>query len=490
MFQRIVVHHRNCIAATLVAAFACAGGNVRGEDAPLTPLTPAAAESSKTEKPAEPSDSYAAAAEHFGQAKWSEAAAAFQAFLVERPDDPRTVQARYFLGESLLRDGKHAAAAAAFRTALQSADDPATQAVAQFRLGEASYLSRKYADAVATLDMFLDAHPAHPAAPRASYYLVESAYSAGQYERAETAAAYFTAVYPDAVGAPRAALLQAASLLQLGRTHEARTVLVPLAAEAADRDPTIDALTASLELAAADEALAAGDLATAETRFRQFLTEHKSHDLASYATYRLAELAAAAGKWSDAAAQFASALKQEKLSADLRPLAWLAQVQALAQDRDWDAVLKVTEAAGQNLRTWSRRYEFDYLRGRAHLAKAEMNEARTAFGRVLSSQDAAGTETAALAQYMLGETHFLQRRYDAALADYRRAAEHAHPHWQAAAHLQAGKCCEQLNRPDEARAAYNAVLRDFAASPFAAEAQTRREACLRQAAAPGTPQRK
>lgn len=485
-----LVPSRNCFAATLVAAIACAAG-AYGEDAPLTPLTPTGSQTPAASEPTATTDRYVAAAEHYKASKWSDAAAEFDQFLAESPDDPRAAQARFFLGESLLRNQKPAEAAAAFRLVLKTATDPATVAAAQFRYAEALFLATSHQEAATALETFLDAQPTHPAAARGWYYLAESAFALNQFERAEFAAAYFTARHPDDASVARAALLQTASLVQLGRNLEARTVLTPLAAEAGDkRDAVLDVLDGSLDVAEIDAALARGDLDDAETRIKLFLREHPQHDFAPYVAFRSAEIAFAGGNWAEAADQFANVLQNQSLSAELRPLARLGQVQALAQDRNWDDVLTVAAAAQKNLNTWSRRYEFDYLLGRAHLAKAEMNEARTAFARVLSNNDAVGTETAALAQYMTAETYFLQRRYDAAIADYRRAAEYKYPHWQAAAQLQAGKCCEQLKRPDEARAAYDAVLSDFADSPFAAEARQRREACERQASAPGTPQRK
>lgn len=488
---RVATFRSNCFAATFVAAIACAEVDVHGDEAPLTPLTPAVATTANEAPVEKPSDRYVAAAELYRASKWNAAATAFEHFLSEHADDARAEQARFFLGECLLRDDKPAEAAEAFRLVLKTAAEPATIAAAQFRCGEALFQAGKHAEAVTALETFVDAQPKHAATARGWYYLAEATFALGRFEQAEHAAAHFTAVYADESTAPRVALLQAAALVQLGRNQEARAVLTPLEAEAGERrNPAFDVLDGSLDAADIDAALAHGELDAAQSQIKRFLKVHAAHELAPYVAFRSAEISFAEGKWNEAAERFAAVLVRKELNAELRPSAWLGRVQALAQDRNWDEVLTVAAEAREKLSTWPRRYEFDYLRGRAHLAKAEMNEARTAFGRVLSSNDAVGTETAALAQYMTAETHFLQRHYDTALADYRRAAEHKYPYWQAAAQLQAGKCCEQLHRPEEARAAYDVVLTDFAESAFAAEARTRREACLRQASAPAAPQRK
>lgn len=490
MRKRSATYRPTCIAATFVAAIACAHP-AWSEDAPLTPLNAPPAAAKQSESQTMPTDAYEAAAAAFRDGKWSTAAEGFRSFIAEKADDPRVEQARFFLAEALLRDGKHAAAAETFETVLQSATDAAIVTAAQFRCGEAAYLARDFDRAMKSLTTFLDAQPQHIAAPRAWHYLSEAAYSTGQFDQAEIAAAYFTACYPDDPAAARVATLQTASLLQLGRVREARTVLTPLQADSNSADdPTLRVLAGSLQVAAADEALAAGDLKLAAAAFEQFTVDHPQHELAPYAAYRLAEIASAEGEWVSAAKQFAAVIERGDLDRELVPTAWLARVQALAQDRDWAAVLTIAAEAQTQLTDWPRNYEFDYLRGRAHLARAEMKDAREAFSRVLASSNAKGTEVAALAQYMTAETHFLQRRYAAALVEYAQVGEHAHPHWQAAAQLQAGKCCEQLQRPADARLAYETLLRDFADSPFAAEARSRRDACLRQASAPAAAQRK
>jgi TolA-binding protein len=489
MRKRSATYRPTRIAATFVAAIACAQSGW-SEDAPLTPLNAPPATATQPAAPM-PTDAYEAAAAAFRDGKWSTAAEEFSGFIAEKAGDPRVEQARFFLAEALLRDGKHAAAAATFETVLQSATDPAIVTAAQFRCGEAAYLARDFDRAMKTLTKFLDAQPQHAAAPRAWHYLSEAAYATGRFDQAETACAYFTACYPDDAAAARVATLQTASLLQLGRVHEARTVLIPLQADSASADdPTLRVLAGSLQVAAADEALAVGDLKLAAGAFEQFAVDHPQHELAPYAAYRLAEIASAEGEWVSAAKMFAAVIERGDLDRELVPTAWLARVQALAQDRDWAAVLTVAAEAQTQLTDWPRNYEFDYLRGRAHLARAEMKDARVVFGQVIVAPNAKGTEVAALAQYMTAETHFLQRRYAEALVEYAKAGEHAHPHWQAAAQLQSGKCCEQLNRPADAQVAYETLLREFADSPFAAEARSRRDACLRQASAPAAAQRK
>jgi TolA-binding protein len=119
-------------------------------------------------------------------------------------------------------------------------------------------------------------------------------------------------------------------------------------------------------------------------------------------------------------------------------------------------------------------YDADYLCGRALGSLARFDEAREAYSRVLQSPAASKTETAAMAQWMIGETYFHQKRYTAAVDSYERClAEHAFPRWQAAALLQAGKCHMLQGDSASARRDLTRVVNDFADQPLSAEARTR-----------------
>ena len=79
-----------------------------------------------------------------------------------------------------------------------------------------------------------------------------------------------------------------------------------------------------------------------------------------------------------------------------------------------------------------------------------------------------------MAHWLLGESYFLQRQYEAALTAYDATLDcKAFPHWQAAALLQSAKCCEQLARKEEAHARYERVVQEFSSTTFAAEAKRR-----------------
>ena len=84
------------------------------------------------------------------------------------------------------------------------------------------------------------------------------------------------------------------------------------------------------------------------------------------------------------------------------------------------------------------------------------------------------TETAAMAQWMIGETYFHQQDYRQAIPAYLRVEIlHDFPHWQAAGLLQAGKCYEMQLDHQAAIQLYARVLKQYPNTPFCEEVSRR-----------------
>jgi tetratricopeptide (TPR) repeat protein len=127
----------------------------------------------------------------------------------------------------------------------------------------------------------------------------------------------------------------------------------------------------------------------------------------------------------------------------------------------------------------------DLLEADLAVRQIEFDQARSGYEAVVRSPAA----TAALlgrAQWMIGETYFLQRNFHAAIEAYRKV-EGLDPHgpYAAAALIQAGKCFEQLGRTQQAGVCYGTLISRFADSPHAGEAR-RRMAALSNGGAAGT----
>lgn len=100
-------------------------------------------------------------------------------------------------------------------------------------------------------------------------------------------------------------------------------------------------------------------------------------------------------------------------------------------------------------------------------------DARISIDQLLRNP-AAETEIKARAQWLLGETFFLQRQFASAVEAYRAVeAMNQEGPWAAAATLQAGRCFELLGRPREAAQCYTRLLTFDGSPQYAAEAQAR-----------------
>ena len=65
------------------------------------------------------------------------------------------------------------------------------------------------------------------------------------------------------------------------------------------------------------------------------------------------------------------------------------------------------------------------------MAENSYDDARAAFTRVVRSAAGGKTETAAMAQWMIGDTYFQQEKYPDALREYMRVEIlYPFPHWQ------------------------------------------------------------
>ncbi len=204
--------------------------------------------------------------------------------------------------------------------------------------------------------------------------------------------------------------------------------------------------------------------------------EYPASTLRDHARYWLAEATYRRGDYEAAVDQLAL-LEQDTAG---RRDSWLAMLplrraQSLAQLNKWQTAAQV---ALQLKKTWpdfDQTYEADYLLGRAAAATANFAGAREHYQAVVRSPQGSKTETAAMAQWMIGETYFHQQEYPAAVREYLRVEIlYSYPRWQAAALLQAGKCYELLNDRKAALELYDRLLERFGNESFAAEAKQRR----------------
>ena len=152
----------------------------------------------------------------------------------------------------------------------------------------------------------------------------------------------------------------------------------------------------------------------------------------------------------------------------------LRRAQVLAQQNQWDEAQPIAAKIEADFPNFQQQYEVDYLLGRCLANQADFEGARQAYNKVIHSPAGAKTETAAMAQWMIGETFFHQKNYEAAFREYLRVEIlYAYPTWQAGALLQAGKCHELLGDAKQAADLYERILKDYPNTTFAEQAAQR-----------------
>ncbi|MEN6451892.1 MAG: tetratricopeptide repeat protein [Thermoguttaceae bacterium] len=186
------------------------------------------------------------------------------------------------------------------------------------------------------------------------------------------------------------------------------------------------------------------------------------------ADYQLGNLAAAEARLDRLAKQIAD--KREPWMA----LIPLRRAQILAKREQWSEAAQIAAAIEKDFPRFDQQYDVDCLLGQCLAMQADFDAARRAYARVILSPTGAKTETAARAQWLIGESYFHQKNYEAALREYLKLEIlYAYPAWQAAALFEAAKCHELLGQKKEAAEVYRQLLDRYPKSPLVADAKKR-----------------
>lgn len=222
-------------------------------------------------------------------------------------------------------------------------------------------------------------------------------------------------------------------------------------------------------------AVADKDWSTVGTWSERLITEYPGHRLRWMSQFWAGEALFRQQKYGAAVERLIEVLpRTESRSEPWVAMTHLRLAQSLGHLDRWQEVLSIAEPARRRFADFSQAYEMDYLIGRALATEARFPQARAAYQQVLDSPTGRNTETAAMAQWMIGETYFHQEQFALAADAYHRTETlHRFPQWQAAALLQAGKCYEHLGRPQDAISAYRQLLNEHANCTLAEQAEER-----------------
>lgn len=422
---------------------------------------------------------------HYKANRWSECADALDRLLREFPDSPATEEALLVRGGSLENLQQWEAALAMYEQLLSKHPKSTRTNEALWHAGMLHERMKQSDRAIERYQQII-AEPANfgeldGVLHRCACLLR----AAGRSEQADALFARLRQEFPNSEYAGDALLRRAERAIAEGQHDEAEQLLAGF--DLSQAPPEVEQQARYLRGRAA---LGRGKWDEVESSLAPLCERFPQCDLAPTAAYLLAEAAYRRGDYPQAIARFVALnTPRNAESQSWAAAAELRRAQALAQLKQWDEAVDVADQIAERFPAFAETHEVDYLIGRAKAAQADFAGAREAYAKVLASQTGQKTQTAALAQWMTGESYFHQENFASALAEYSKLKDHPFPRLQAAALLQAAKCHEHLQQWPQAVASYEQLLKDHPDSELCADAQDLlREA--RRHLAGGAPKRK
>ncbi len=373
-------------------------------------------------------------------------------------------EALYQQGLALKQTKDYPGARKALAAMLEKAAQHELADAARLALGQVYQAEEAWAEAAKVFGTLRDGTKDKGLKEQAAYELAWSLQQAGQADPAQEAYAFLAKTFPKST-------LAADAHFQRG--------------ERAYRDKNYDEAVDAYEraLASADARLADKLLyrlgwchwaketwAEAAKLFDRLIKEHPESDLVPEGRLQAGEAYVKLGKPADAADRLKplveAAPKDFDGLADARYRLGEAQ---LVLGRAGQAVATLTALVQQHP-SYPLLAEAQFLLGKALYEEKQYEQARQRF------QQAAGmtqTETAAKAQFYLGETYLAEGQARDALKAYLRvvALWSGYTEWAAAAQFEAGKAYLQLDRKDDAREAFQTVTTQYADTKWAQSAK-------------------
>jgi TolA-binding protein len=360
-----------------------------------------------------------------------QAATALQAFAAAHPDSTDAPKARQLAAACLSAGGKTEEAGAVLASL---ARDPKANDTVLYDLAWAQRAGKNQSAAMESYRRLLKDHPKSKLVPAVRTELAELLYEDKKYDQAVE---LLEAVVADASADPK--LLSSANY-RLGWCYQKLNKADKAAAAFSKFDPTRGG--ASEDVAAS--ALLQAGLAYAEE-----------------------------GKFDDAEKSLAAMIKSHPKNTQLSSaLLRLGEVQAEQGKYD---------ASAQTYATFLQKYPKDTFAPRAHFGigwslenRKQYEAARAEYKKVIAASNG---ETAARAQFQIGETYLGEGKFDSALPALLAVEDvYAYPLWSARALYESGRVFEELKQPDQAKKQYQQVTTKYKAAPEAKLAQERLQA--------------
>lgn len=415
---------------------------------------------------------------HFNNGNFEAAATHFGIVVEKTPKHETAPEAGFKIGECLLQSSKKEEAAKAFEAAFAKFQ-PARRA---FLAGvQAARVYVNVADVKSADAVYSAVDKAFPEITEHDLVLNEWAllrYEAEDYDGSDDLFARLVKEHPDSGFADNARFSLAESDLVNGKEKEAAEQFAALAADKkADADVQTDSLYRLVGIAAGDEdwksvVARAGELNQRfeKNRYRLEMLFQSGNAQLNLALFTKAE--------ATLKLVVAERKSPEAAQSDWLPHAWV--LLAESQVRQKSDPKKATEAlaTAKDFRDQNPRspltYRIDEIAGRAYMRQAKFDDARAAFKRTVDSKEGTRTQTAAKAQFMIGESYTTQKKYREAREAYSRVyLLYKHPEWREPARYQMGVCDQALGDKPQAIATFEKFLEEFPESTHEADVKKR-----------------
>jgi cellulose synthase operon protein C len=415
-----------------------------------------------------------------------EAAEAFGALLDASPDDPLAPEAALARAYALGQAKQPEAAVAAYAFAVEKYPRSPQAGPAALALARLQNETRKPDEAAKAFALVVKDYASTSGEPLDSV-LSEWGWTlidAGKAAEADAAFGRLLKEFPDSPRAADARYNLAISAFASKDFDRVLDLLKPLVLEGSTARPQIARPALNLYGRTQAERL---DWSGAAASFDRLIAEDTEGTYRREARFWKAEVAFKSGDAKLAEPEFAALASEPPLETDFKGLASTARarrIQCLAQLGRWEDTIAAADVFKTTDPADPFAPEVDYARGRASQGLARFDEAREAFDHVIAARR--GSELAARAQLMRGESYFHQRQYKDALREYYRVIiQYNAPEWQAVALLEAGKVHEKLDQWKEAVESYEKLRTQFPKDRNVEEAGKRLEAARARIARPG-----
>lgn len=420
---------------------------------------------------------------------------AFEQVLAEGPDSRFVAFALNHLGSIATRRNQPERAADYFARVLAVDPSGDVETAALFQRGEALLATRDYRAAQQAFETLLQKHAESEQAPIAQARLAVTLARQDQPTEALQAIARAERQPAERLDAPTRVALQyekAWCLRKLNRNEDAAAAyrellktgaepalrayallgLAEIEADAKRYEPAVELLGQLQQILGAGEVEVAADV-RAQTTYRlgvclfelsrpdeaaaaleEFLSAFPDHALAASARYFCGEALLKTGKNGRAAEHLSRVVADFKQDPVYAP-ALLRLGECLAALQRWARSEEIFDEYLRAFADGEQWYQAMFGVGWARENQQRYDEALTAYRRVVEKHQG---ETAARAQFQIGECLFAQKRLDEATRELLKVdILYAYPEWSAAALFEAGRCFEELGKAVEARAQYRTV---------------------------------